>query len=259
MSLCRTRAAFVPAYVCLAAILGSTALAMTKPSVLPPAPGDQALFAYTSRTVTPRGETRQEGSFSIARGEGKTFEIHMTPSDGLAVTDRATLQKDGTVVVDQADERDQGPFVLQRLNQIAAALFAAPDTLKPSDSWKTKISVPLPHGASAAVPVTVKVVALSEDGLDLDAAGEGGATLAPAGPGSSNTFQPGSPGAGAAPAEHPTPGEGIALKLALHATAHFSAGKLERAEGTMRSTVQLQAPFEVVSEWTLAAAKSEAR
>jgi hypothetical protein len=169
------------------------------------------------------------------------------PDGALNETYRVVLAKDGTVALDITSDSDQPPFVLERFNQVATLVGSTPPAFKSGDSWKTKVNVPLPRGQSVDVPVLVQVSAANDTDFDIQANGEIKTQLTLPAPTQPNA----SSGAGAPLSSD----AGLPLTLNLQAAVHVVAGKLDKADGTLHSTVQSRDAVEITSKWTLVAHK----
>ena len=226
----------------LGALLCPVASAAPRIGIVPLQPGDRVTYVFTSTTYTPGREDHEDGSFGLLRGKNGTFEIDFTPEGAVNQTFPGVLQRDGTIDLDITSDAKQPPFILQRFNQIAILAGSAPATFKSGDTWKTILTVPLPRGASVDVPILVTVSAASDAGFDLEGHGDARTRLI--------TGNPGSPGAAG-----DTSDTGLPMELNLHSAGHFVAGKLERAEGTLHSTVQASSVIDITSKWALSVQK----
>jgi hypothetical protein len=246
----------LPAFAAFYAALAAAALAAPKPALVPLNPGDRADYDFVSTTLTPGHEDHEDGTFSLARGAHSTFDIRFLPEGGLNETFRGVLIKDGTIELDVTSDSDQGPFILQRFNQVATLLGGAPAVLKAGDSWRAMVNVPLPRNASVDVPVSVKVVAAGDSDFDLEANGNiktqliipasgSGASGGSSGASGSTSVAP----VGGAPG--PSTDAGFPITLSLHTAAHFVAGKLDKVDGTIHSEVQARDLIEITSNWSL--------
>ncbi len=226
-----------------ACALTCAALAAPRIGIVPLQPGDRATYDFTSTTYTPGREDHEDGTLGLLRGKNSTFEIDFMPDGALNTTFNGVLEKDGTIDLDIASDTDQAPFILQRFNQIAIIAGSAPATFKAGDTWKTSLNVPLPRGASVDVPVVVTVTAANDAGFDLEGNGDARTRLV-----SGNSS--GSPGAAG-----DTSDTGLPMTLSLHSAAHFVAGKLMKADGTLHSTVQARSLIDITSKWAFAVQK----
>jgi hypothetical protein len=234
----------------LGLLICSAAGAATRIGIVPLQPGDRAIYDFTSTTYTPGREDHEDGSFDLVRGKNASFELDFLPDGALNETYHVVLAKDGTVVLDITSDTDQPPFVLERFNQIATLVGSAPPAFKSGDSWKTKVNVPLPRGQSVDVPVLVQVSAATDTDFDIQANGEIKTQLNLPPP-----TQPDASSAGAGASAPMSSGAGLPLTLNLHTSVHVVAGKLDKADGTLHSTVQSRDVVEITSKWALVARK----
>ncbi len=225
------------------ALAFAEAIAAPRIAIVPLQPGDRTTYDFTSTTYTPGREDHEDGAFALLRGKNGTFEIDFMPDGALNATFPGVLERDGTIDLDITSDAKTLPFIVQRFNQIAILAGSAPATFKTGDSWKTTLTIPLPRDASVDVPVLVTVTAASDGGFDIEGHGDARTRLIAA-------KSSGSPGAAG-----DTSDTGLPMTLSLQSAAHFVAGKLVKADGTLHSTVQANSLIDITSKWELTVQK----
>ncbi len=229
------------------ALAGAGVGSAAQVTVGPQRSGERSVFDFSSKSETPRETENVEGTLTLTRGERSSVRIDIVTDNGTTSSIDAHYERSGTVTVpapdsgvsaqSQTPEAPPLPFALQRLNQIVELTARMPAAVQTGDSWKASVTVPLPRGETASVPVTVNVAAESDAGIDLEAHGE-----------SHLLFSPPAPSGGF---DAPPP-DAVQMKLSVRTTAHFTGGRLDKAAGNLQSTFGADKPITISSDWSLA-------
>jgi len=244
------------ASIAVIAVCAYLALGATRLTLASLGEGERfALDLATSANSAP-GSPSSNALLSIVR-HGSNLTVQIDRQNTIGETYSGWWQKDGTLGVQLADKSDPTPLEVRDFNLVAGALAGAPSEPKLNDTWKANLDVPFAQTQTLRIATNVTVVAVTPDGIDLQAIGRGKATLSPSrgGRGGRGLGIAGSSPGSTLPVRRGgggyERGRAAAVNVAVNFDSHFAAGSLVAAKGTIQATSEGQDHPNASVTWTL--------
>jgi hypothetical protein len=219
--------------------------------------GERVALDVATSVNSGQSSTDPNALLSIVR-HGTNLAVQIDRKNAAGETYSGWWQKDGTLGLQLADKNDATPLEVRDFNLVAGALAGAPAEPKLNDTWKANLDVPFAETQTVRIATNVTVIAVTPDGIELQAIGRGRATL--------NSGRGGRGGrglgiAGSAPGStFPSRRGGggfdrsraATIDVAVNFDSHFAAGNLVAAKGTIQTTSEGQDHPNAGVSWTLA-------